>query len=228
MLGADIGGRVVIKTAHGDIREMPVAGLVHDPGLAPAWQERSGYAYISRATLTELGEAPVLHELRIALRDPAADLGRQLVAAGHPVHEIRVLPPRQHPHQKQMTTILFLMLAFSLLALLLSAVLVANSLAAMLARQVREIGVIKTIGAQAGQIMWLYGVMVAALGGAALAVALPAGGAGAGIMAAAISRLLDFSIATAAYRPGYSGYKPWRVSSCRCWWPPCRSAKPAA
>lgn len=205
MLDTGIGGRVFVKTPRGTARAVPVVGMVHDPGLAPAWQERTGYGYISRATLAVLGEAPALHELRIALRDPAAgvvaveaaavDLARQLAAHGIGVHEIRVPPPRQHPHQKQMTTILFLMLAFSVMALVLSSVLVANSMAAMLARQVREIGVMKTVGARTGQIVGLYVSLVAALGATAVAVAVPVGLIGASALGHAVAGLLNFGIA---------------------------------
>lgn len=205
MLNAGVGGRVRVKTAHGTVREVPVTGLVHDPGLAPAWQERSGYGYITRDTLAALGEAPLLHELRISLRDPganaraiesvAADLARQLAERGQAVHEIRVPPPRQHPHQRQMTTILFMMFAFSLMALALSGVLAATSLNAMLARQVREIGVMKTIGARTVQIGRMYAALVAAIGALAVAVAIPLGLLGAGVLARAVANLLNFSIA---------------------------------
>ncbi|MCX7174005.1 MAG: FtsX-like permease family protein [Proteobacteria bacterium] len=208
MLNADVGGRVRVKTAHGTVREVPVTGLVHDPGLAPAWQERSGYGYITRDTLAALGEAPLLHELRISLRDPAAssqaietvaaDLARQLAERGQTVHEIRVPPPRQHPHQRQMTTILFMMFAFSLMALVLSGILVATSLNAMLARQVREIGVMKAIGARTAQIARMYALLVAAIGVAAVAVAIPVGLAGSQVLARAVANLLNFSIADAS------------------------------
>ena len=97
---------------------------------------------MSRATLASLGEAPLLHELRVAVRDhtldrgaieaQAKELARLLNERGYKVREIRVPPPGRHPHQTQMTTILIMMLAFSVMALLLSGILVATSLAAML------------------------------------------------------------------------------------------------
>jgi len=208
MLNADVGGEVLVKSAHGRTTAVSVSGLVHDPGLAPAWQERSGYGYITRATLAALGEAPVLHELRITLRDAAADanaietvgadLARQLAAHGDAVHEIRVPPPRQHPHQKQMKTILFMMFAFSVMALVLSGVLVATSLAAMLARQVREIGVMKTVGAQTGQIVRLYAALVTAIGAVAVSLAVPLGLSGARVLANAVANLLNFSVTDSA------------------------------
>ncbi len=204
MLNAGIGGRVLVKTAHGTATEVPVTGMVHDPGLAPAWQEREGYGYITRTTLAGLGEPPQLHELRITLRDPqagpqeietvAADLARQLARQGQAVHEIRIPPPRQHPHQRQMTTMLVLMLTFSLMALVLSGVLVASSLASMLARQVREIGVMKTIGAQGGQIIAIYAVLVALIGVFAVVLAMPAGWAAAQVLAKAVAKLLNLTI----------------------------------
>jgi putative ABC transport system permease protein len=118
------------------------------------------------------------------------------------VHGSRIPPPAQHPHQRQMTTVLVMMLAFSAMALVLSAILVATSLAAMLARQVREIGVMKAIGARAGQIAGLYVVWVGLLGLASAALAVPAGLLGARAFSGAISKMLNFTIANEA-TPGW-------------------------
>jgi putative ABC transport system permease protein len=205
MLEADVGGRVVVKTTHGPATEVPVAGVVHDPGLAPAWQERSGYGYVTRATLGRLGEAPVLGELRLALTGKpgtvqevearAAEVARRVTAAGHPVTELRVPPLDQHPHERQMRTILAMLLAFASLGLVLSAVLVASALAALLARQVREIGVLKTLGATRWQVAGLYAVLVGAVGGAAALAAVPLGALGTHLLAGAVSRLLNLTLA---------------------------------
>jgi putative ABC transport system permease protein len=208
VLAADVGGQLEVKTPNGAMRKAGVSGVVHDPGLAPAWQERSGYGYITRATLATFGEAPQLHELRFSTRDAnasmpaieslAASLATQLQAAGHAVHEVRVPPPRQHPHQRQMTTVLFLMLAFSAMALVLSGVLVATALSALLARQVREIGMMKAVGARTSQIAAMYAVLVSVIGLAALALAMPIGILGARVLAGAVSRLLNFTLTSQA------------------------------
>ena len=207
MLEANVGGSVRVKTAHGTAHEIPIAGLVHDPGLAPARQERTGYGYISRATLSTLGEQPSLHELRITVRDPqasiqavetvASDLAQFLTDQGIAVHEIRVPPPRQHPHQRQMVTILVMMLAFSVMALVLSGILVSSSLAAMLARQVREIGIMKTIGARTRQIFGMYALMVASIGLMAVVLAMPLGWLGTQVLTKAIAGLLNFNLTDA-------------------------------
>lgn len=208
MLDADVGGSVVVKTPQGPATSVPIAGVVHDPGLAPAWQERSGYGYVTRATLARLGEASVLGELRIALAGElatageiearASDVARWLTERDHPVREIRVPPPNQHPHQRQMVTVLVMLLSFAAMALVLSAVLVATSLASLLARQVREIGVMKTLGATAAQIAALYATLVGLVGAAAVLAAAPLGVLGTRLLAGALARLLNLTLTSEA------------------------------
>ena len=61
------------------------------------------------------------------------------------------------------------------MALLLSAILVAAVLTAMLAKQVREIGIMKAVGANTGQIARMYVSMVLMLGVASAAIGVPFG-----------------------------------------------------
>ena len=211
MLEAGPGGSVRVKAPAGGAREVPISGLVHDPGLAPAWQERQGYGYVTRETLALLGELPELRELRVAFRDgagdaaaierAAAELAAWLASRGVPVHELRVPPPGRHPHQLQMVTVLVLLLAFAGMALLLSGLVVASTLAAMLARQVREIGVMKTLGARAAQLRVMYAALVAALGAAAFLAAWPLGLAGAHAFSGAVATMLNFTLGSLAVPP---------------------------
>lgn len=204
MAFANEGGVLELKTPHGQPTSLGITGVVHDPGLAPAWQERQIYAYATRATLALLGEPPVLHELRVSFRaDPktvvaaetaAKALAKDLAEQGYHPHEMRVPPPHQHPHQRQMMTVLALLMTFAVLALVLSSVLVATSLAAMLARQVREIGVMKTLGAERGQLAVLYATLVGALGAVAFLAAVPLGLFGSLKGAQAVSSMLNFTL----------------------------------
>jgi putative ABC transport system permease protein len=206
MLGVGEGGRVLVKPPSSGAREVLVSGMVHDPGLAPAWQERQGYGYITRSTLAWLGESSELHELRVSMSDnpyditavetAASKLARWLGERGHVIDQVRVPPPGRHPHQSQMTGVLFLLLAFSVMALVLSGILVATSIAAMLSRQLREIGVMKTIGAQTPQIAALYAAFIAVLGAIAVLLAVPPGVAGALALASMSARMLNFTLAS--------------------------------
>jgi putative ABC transport system permease protein len=204
LLGVDEGSAVLVKTPHGQPRPVTVAGIVHDAGVAPAWQEQKGYGYLTRATLAALGEPPVLHELRVSFRPPpatraeaeaaASSLAHRLGGSGHPVHQIRVPALREHPHQAQMNTAQMALLLFSLLLLVLSAVLIATLVGAMLARQVREIGVMKAVGARTGQLAAMYAAAVVVVGAAACALALPLGALGAHAMIGGMSSMMNLAL----------------------------------
>jgi putative ABC transport system permease protein len=208
MLDAGLGDTLRVKAPHGRALDLTISGTVHDPGLAPAWQERMGYGYVTRATSLLLGESPVLHELRIAVPGPGLDreaivqtataLSQWLGERGFAVHAIRVPAPGKHPHQIQMVTILFMLLVFAGMALVLSAVLVAAALAAMLARQVREIGVMKALGARAGQIAALYAALVVGLGLLSFLIAWPLGILAARGLAGAVAGMLNFELTSVA------------------------------
>lgn len=208
MLEADEGDQVWVKTPNGAAIRVPISGVVHDPGLAPAWQEREGYGYITRETLVSLGELPALAELRVsfvsaagdlaAIERMAGELGRWLAAEGHPATMVRIPPPLRHPHQTQMLGVMFLLTAFCAMALVLSGVLVATSMAAMLARHVREIGVMKTIGARPAQLAIMYAGLVLGLGLVAVLVAAPLGTLGARALARMSANMLNLEVASEA------------------------------
>lgn len=210
VLGASEGGEVLVKPPRAGPRSVAITGLVHDPGVAPAWQERVGYGYVTRATLAGLGE-PEVHELRLTTKERplelaaveavASSVARSLVARGIAVEEVRIPPPGQHPHQTQMNGVTFLLLAFTVMSLVLSGVLVATSVSAMLGRQVREIGVMKTTGARASQLASLYLCFVALLGVLASLPALPAGALGAVALAKMSGAMLNLTLASTAIPP---------------------------
>lgn len=204
-LEADVGGRFSLRLPSGQPRQVTIAGIAHEPALAPAQTEQAVYAYISAETARLWQETPVFDELRILVRDGHQD--RQAIEAvaerladwiaqrglGEP-HGIRVPPPLHHPHQTQMTTILALLLVFSVLVLLMSCFLAASLVQSLMARQVREIGVMKALGASTGQLAGLYGLLVQALAGTAIVLSWVPGALGARAFAASVARLLNFDI----------------------------------
>ncbi|MEW5852630.1 MAG: ABC transporter permease [Myxococcota bacterium] len=204
VLEARPGDTLLVRTPGGTPQPLRISGTVHDQGLAPATMEREGYAYITPATLALLTGSAELDQLKILVADHKQDaastertargVAEWLRAQGRNVQEIQVPPVGKHPHQGQMVAVIMMLLAFSLLALLLSAVLVANTLAAIMARQVREIGVMKAVGASNAQVAGFYTVMVLLLGAASLVVALPVGVFGGQALGALVARMLNFAI----------------------------------
>lgn len=184
-LGVKPGDSVLAQGPNGPPTPLRVAGSVHDGAVAPAEQERTGYGYITTAGLARLGEPAVLTDLKIVIGDqagPSADreevertarrVAATLAANGQRVQHIEVPPPLKHPHQGQMVTIGFVLLAFAVTALLLSSILVATMLGGMLAGQIRQIGAMKAVGARTGQILGSYLLLTALIAAAATALAL--------------------------------------------------------
>jgi putative ABC transport system permease protein len=198
------GQSLTIRLPRGSERSLPVSGIVHDTTLAPAWQEQTGYGYITPDTLAAFGASPVLDELRVRFdgnpRDAAIvdakaiALADALRAQGATVHAIKVPPPGEHPHETLMQASLRNFAMLSGLALVLAAILVAAVLAGILARQVREIGVMKAVGARSSQVARMYGVLLLALGTVSVAIGVPPGVIAAGQRAQAMADTLNFTV----------------------------------
>jgi putative ABC transport system permease protein len=204
MLKMKIGDAITIQAPNGTKQEIKISGTVHDPALAPAWQEQTVYGYITPATLTMLGESETLHILKVkvsdqpynltAIESTVGELATWLKAQGYVVDEIRIPPPGKHPHQSQMTSVLTLLLVFSLMALMLSAILTATMVNALLAQQIRQIGIMKAIGARSMQIAGLYLALIALLGFAASLVGVPLGIAAGRGFAGVVAQILNLKI----------------------------------
>jgi len=212
LVNGTIGREIAVQTSNGPKRKIVLSGLVHDPGLAPSWQEQTAYGYITPFTLAFLGESGTLDTLKVTVSDPSPDiiaiertvagLAGWLKQQGHIVGEIRIPPPGKHPHETQMRAVMFMLFLFSLMALVLSAVLTASTIGGMLAQQVRQIGVMKAIGARSSQIAGIYLVLVVLQGGVAVALGLPTGIAAGRGLARAVAELLNLTLYSEAV-PGW-------------------------
>ena len=212
LVNAKVGDALRVQTPNGPKRKVTISGLVHDPGLAPAWQEQTAYGYVTPSTLAWFGESSNLHILKITVKDQplnvtaiehtVSDLAAWLKQQGHSVEEIRIPPPGKHPHQTQMTAILVMLLIFSLMALGLSAILTATMIGGLLAQQVRQIGVMKAIGARTCQIASLYLVLIVLVGIVAVILGLPPGIAAGRGFARVVAELLNFTLYSEAI-PGW-------------------------
>lgn len=203
--GAGIGELVSIAVGKGEPLVLPIAGIARDVGLAPGWMEHVIYGFVTPGTLERLGVPSSLNELRITLRDPTLDrdavrraaheVKRVVEGTGRRVTDVEVPPPGEHVHAAQMNSLLYTQGAFGLLALVLSAFLVVNLLTAMLAGQVREIGVMKAIGARPAQLARMYLGFALGLGALATALSLPAAAAIGRRYGALKAELLNVSVA---------------------------------
>ena len=201
---ANIGDLVIVKTTNGVEQPLVISGRVHDVGQAQARMENLVYAYTNLETLVQLGEKPYYDRLNILvaenrfdedhIRRVAADVKALIESRGHEVWRVDVPPPGKHPHSDLMGMLLLAMSSFGLFVLVLSGILVVNLLTAMMASQVRQIGVMKAIGGTRWQIARIYFSQALFLGIAAVIVALPLGLLGSRALCQYMAVFLNFNI----------------------------------
>ena len=181
--GIGMGDSVVVQSGDGPPVTLPVTGVARDVGLAPGWMEHVVYAFVAPRVLESLGVSATFNELQLVVRDNTLDregvrrvvleVQQFLERNGRKVTAVDVPVPGRHIHAAQIDSLLFTQGAFGAIALLLSGILVVNLIAAMLTGQVREIGVMKTVGATSAQVAGLYLVLAFVLGLIACAIAIP-------------------------------------------------------
>jgi putative ABC transport system permease protein len=211
VLRTEIGRTLRVRAPGGRDVSLPVTGVVHDPAQAPGWMDHLGYAYATPATAALLGQGDRLDELLVTMPQgtdqatraaTASALAARLAEEGHVVRRVETTRMR-HPHADHMATMLVVIQLLSAVALVLSGALAANVLTATMARQGRQIGVLKAIGATTRQIAALYlaGALVPAL--VAVALGVPLGAAAGRSFAGFAAEHLNLVVA--------DGSLPWSV-----------------
>lgn len=205
---AKIGDTVTIKNDDGDEHTLRVTGGVHDVGQAQARMENAVYGYITQATLAQLGEESYLNQLKILVADNryseahirkvVDDVKRVMENSGHPASRVDIPEPGKHPHAALTGTLLLIISMFGLFVLFLSGIIATNLLTAMMASQVRQIGVMQAVGGSRLQIARIYLAQSLLLGACAVVLAIPAGMWGARAMSLYMAKFLNFDITSFA------------------------------
>jgi putative ABC transport system permease protein len=204
VIDAGIGDAVRVKTPNGVEQPLVISGRVHDVGQAQARMENIVYGYINLATLVQLGEEPYFDRLNILVAQNkfdkdhiskvAADVKSLIESRGREVWRVDVPRAGKHPHSDLTGTLLLAMSSFGLFVLVLSGILVINLLTAMMASQVRQIGVMKAIGGTRWQIARIYFSQALFLGIAAVIISLPLGLLGSRVLCRYMAVFLNFDI----------------------------------
>jgi len=200
----DIGSRPRVRVG-ARVREVPVSGIAFDPAQAPATQDHFIYGYADPATWSAITGEPANRRLIVRLRgvrskrDVESAVNRlvgELRAQGIAARSAKIGKFNAHPHQWQLDTLLLLQGGIGLLAFFMGAVLVSQLMASILARQVREIGILKAIGATRRQVLAIYLAMLLALGAVAGAIAIPLAVGSGYAFSEFVSGKLNFEILT--------------------------------
>ncbi len=207
VLGARIGDGVVVRLPGVGQQILHISGSAHDPAQAPAWMEGLIYGYVTRETLAMFGRMPLNQILltvaenpldKVHIRSTVKSVTDWMERQGYRVQRIDVPEPGHHPHQTQLKALLFLLQAFGGLCFVLSTILVITLIEAIMAQQVRQIGVMKAIGASTAQLLGMYLGSAFWLGSIAVVAGVPLSVVVARAYATFAASMLNFEIANAS------------------------------
>lgn len=208
VIGAKVGSAITVRTLSGPVRELAVSGAVFDPGQDPAWVNNIACGYITPGALQWLGGPVPQAGLRIVvgdgvrdrahIRDIADKLGAALGQRGYQVERIEVPIPGKYPQTDKINSLLLTLVMFGFLCLVLSGFMTATLVSGLLSRQIRQIGVMKALGAGTRQTMGIYLGTVSILSLAALAIGIPLGAAVGQAFSQSVMDMLNFNMASRA------------------------------
>jgi putative ABC transport system permease protein len=210
-----VGDCVEIETASNLRRQLRVVGTVRDLTIVPPVYSAPIIGYIDRDSLEWFGAPRGYNQLLFAVADPRqasdkaevqriADTIRDhtIIASGRQVTKIDIpINPGQPPLAFVVNAMLLVLGALSVLVLLPTGFLVLNTIAALLTQQVRQIGVMKALGARTDQVMAMYLTFVALLGLASLVLPLPLSALAARGFSAYMAGILNFDLLSFSLPP---------------------------
>ncbi len=206
-LAKNVGDTVEIETPEGKKKRLRIAGVVHDLSQVPTFFTGRLYGYITFDTVEALGEERKVDQLNIQIKDIPLSVDPEeytklyskkawtkLEQSDTNVYWLSVNKPGEHPLQDAINAMLLLMGVIALLSLFLSVFLLINTVSSIVTQQIRQIGIMKTIGARNSQIISMYMLLVTAYGILSLFLAVPLGGVSAYAVAKYMAELFNFDI----------------------------------
>jgi len=180
-IGVAVGDTIEASSPLGHA-SLAAVGLAHDPGRTPAWMTGQVIGFVTPQTLADVGVAGGLNSLALRTdaslsrdqnRAIASDVTAAFTERGYAVTAIDVPVPGEHPARGVMGTLLYLLQAFGLIALVAAIALVTTLVVAEVKRSTAHIAVMKTGGASSSQITGVYLASLArvALGGLVFGIA---------------------------------------------------------
>ncbi len=211
LINTHIGDTVTIELPDGKRRNLPIAGTTHHLLLAPAKFTGVAYAYINMDTLEWLGVTREFTALSFIVKENDRDkdhiervaekVRRKIENSGRTVFTTFVPTPGKHPASDALEPLLLVLSALSYMTLLMSGFLVINTINALLGQQLKQIGIMKSIGALSRQLIGIYIVMIIVFGLLALAIAIPLGALGAYGLTHYVGGLVNFEIISSPIQP---------------------------
>ena len=185
-------GETILVEWGGRERRLPVTGVARDPGvLGPQIMGVTTFFATPETVAWLAGQEEYFGQISVRLEsfsqrnanETARRIERRLERLGRSVNGYGITDPDVHWMQETADTVFLILGVLGVLSLGLSSFLIVNTMNAIVAQQVWQIGVMKAVGATLGRVMRAYLAAALIYGGLALLVAVPLGAVGAHLMA---------------------------------------------
>lgn len=185
LTGRQVGDTLTVESLNGKPVELLIAGTIHDLSAPSSTFVNQVMAYTTPETLDWLGYGRFYNQILVVVEGDASDeayvkqvadrVQAKVEKSGLTVGFVNIPRAGQHWFQPFLTPMAMLMSLLGGVSLFLSALLVINTISALLTQHVRQIGVMKAIGAGVGQVTGMYLGMVLVFGLISMAIAVPLG-----------------------------------------------------
>ena len=183
--GFQVGDEIEIELPGGSTHFLTVAGLVSDQTAARPDANPTSNAFVTLVTVRSLGSGNYFNRLLITVEGDgsneefiatvAAKVKDKMESHQREVYRTEENLSNEHPMTDTLLAMMGVLGALGVLITILSASLIINTLNALLTQQLRQIGIMKLIGARSFQIFGMYMSLIVVYGVIALVVAVPLG-----------------------------------------------------
>ncbi len=203
--GYEVGDTLKIELANGKVRELRVAGYIHDVTTIPYAMMGQVTAYVHADTLEWLGGSSNYYtKILVSVAENPTDqehvsdvtqaVTERLEKGGAAVYFILIFNPGHHFAWETTQGVVVVLNVLSWMVVFLSAFLVVNTINSLMAQHRKQIGIMKAIGGQTRQIMAMYVFLILSFGVVAFLTAVPFASIGAKNVLVGMAGWLNFDV----------------------------------
>jgi len=195
------GDKMEVQLHDGATRFMVVSGIVRDYTLGRRDPLNRWFAYTDQSSLEFLHTSDSYDTLYIvtdgnpvtydSIQEIAAKVKRRVENSGREIFSEKLQMPEEHPFGTTIRAITAILTFLGVLVVILSSFLIITMMNSLMSQQVRQIGVMKLIGAKTGDIVGMYLVLVFLFGLLAFVLGVPAASRSAYLLSAWIAPELN-------------------------------------
>lgn len=203
-LNIKAGDILKIELENGKIKEVPVAEIVHDVTAVSTSFSGQITIFANKETTEWLGGYPYFSNIVFTVLENKYDeahitaiaekISEKFEKSGGMVFATVVTDPGEHYTASITKALLATLAALGVLAVLLGTFLVVNTINALLSQHIRQIGIMKSIGAQRKQIIGMYLGLIFLFGLCALLLALPLSSIGTYGIMSLLANMLNYKL----------------------------------